>query len=64
MTVAITISVLLLPGLALLAWCFQCIIRGQQSRTWPTVPGRILECRMESDGDGEMPSMRVRVRYD
>jgi hypothetical protein len=64
MAVAIFISVLLLLGLAMLAWCIQCIIRGRQSLLWPTAPGRILECRMESDGDGEMPSMKVRVRYD
>ena len=50
--------------MALLAWCIQCIMRGRQSRLWPTAPGRILECRMETDGDGEMPIMKVKVRYD
>ena len=64
MAVAIIICALLLLGLAMLAWCIRCIIRGRQSCLWPTTSGKILKCRMESDGDEEMPSMKVRVRYE
>ncbi len=59
----IFISIFFLIGFGLLAWGLYSLCCGRQALTWPTTEGRILECNVNKNSDGESTTWQVKVRY-
>jgi hypothetical protein len=59
----IFISIFFLVGFAVLGHGVHSFFRGQQSLSWPTVEGRLLECRLQENADSDGSNWEVKVRY-
>jgi hypothetical protein len=57
------ISLFFLIGLGLLGWGLISLYRGRQALTWPTVEGRLSECRLQENSDSDGATWQVIVRY-
>ena len=61
---ALFISLFFLVGFGLLGWGLYSMYRGQQARSWPRVPGSIVDCQIKQNSDGEGgTTWHVEVRY-
>ena len=59
----IFISVFFLVGFGLLGYGLHSFYRGRQALSWPTVEGRLLECRLHENPDSDGTTWVVKVQY-
>jgi hypothetical protein len=59
----IFISIFFLVGFGLLGYGVHSFYRGRQALSWPTVEGRLLECRLHENPDSDGTTWEVKVRY-
>ncbi len=63
MAFTVFISIFFLVGLGLLSHGVRAFYRGRQALSWPVVEGRLLECSLQENSDGESTTWEVQVRY-
>jgi hypothetical protein len=59
----IFISIFFVLGFGQLGDGVHSFYRGRQALSWPTVVGRLLECRLHENPDGDSTTWEVKVRY-
>lgn len=59
----IFISLFFIVGFGLLGFGVNSLYRGRQALSWPSVEGRLLECRLHENSGSDSNTWEVKVRY-